>query len=99
MNSSFTISPVLRAILIVTGCVGFSSLMFLKGSTTLANWFALAGIIPFLLGLLGDNLILAILETKREITDQTKSPTASALPSVPRKPSPSMSNQPLNKVA
>lgn len=99
MNTSFTISPVLRAILIVTGCVGFSSLMFINESATLTNWFALAAVIPFLLGLLGDNLILAILETKREITEQTKSPTASVLPSIPRKPGPSMSNQTLNKVA
>lgn len=99
MNSPFTISPVFRSILIVTGCVGFSSLMFLKVSSTLASWLALAGIIPFLLGLLGDNLILAILGTKNKITVQAEPPTTAVLPSTPKKSSPSISEQILNKVA
>ena len=99
MNSPFTISPVLRSILIVTGCVGFSSLMFLKVSTTLTSWLALAGIVPFLLGLLGDNLILAIFGTKSRITDQAEPPISAVLPSASQKSSPSISEQIFNKVA
>ena len=61
MNSQFTIKPALRSILLLMGCAGFISVMFFSGSFLYAKEIALVAIIPFLLGLLGENLLLAIL--------------------------------------
>ena len=99
MNSRFTISPALRLILIVTGCLGFASLMFLKESVSFATWFALAGIIPFLLGLLGDNLLLAIFRSNGKVSVQPESSTPSIFPPTPGGFRPNTENQFLDKAA
>ena len=73
MNSQFIINPVLRSILLLTGCAGFASLMFFSESLLYAKQFALIAIVPFLLGLLGENLLLAFLYTGFKIVRETGS--------------------------
>ncbi len=73
MNSQFKIKPVLRSILLLIGCTGFASLMFFNGSFLYAKETALIVIVPFLLGLLGENLLLAFLYAGSKIYRETGS--------------------------
>ena len=79
MNSQFTIKPVIRSILLLMGCAGFASLMFFNGSFLYAKEIALVAIIPFLFGLLGENLLLAILYAGSKTSSETESPLQHAV--------------------
>jgi len=56
MNTQNTISPTMRSLLTLMGSAGILVLMFFDNTQPISNIFVLAGIIPLILGLTGDNL-------------------------------------------
>lgn len=97
MNSQFTIKPVLRSILLLIGCTGFASLMFFNGSFLYAKEIALIAIVPFLFGLLGENLLFAFFYVDYNIFRETELSSQTAVALLPNKPN--IEDQALEKVA
>ena len=64
MNTQHIFSPATRLLLVLLGLAGISSFMFFSDVLPVANLLALGGIIPVILGLLGDNLITALFTLK-----------------------------------
>ena len=86
MKTQYTLTPIKRLILVLTGSAGIASVMFFKDVSLLTNWFALAAIIPLISGFLGENLILAIFSapstyaTKYHLNHNSTSPTYLSVP-------------------
>jgi len=57
MKTQYTLIPVTRWLLVLTGLAGLASLMFFKDVSPLTNWLALVTIIPLVMGMLGENLV------------------------------------------
>lgn len=97
MNSQFTINPVLRSILLIMGFAGFASLMFFNGTFLYAKEIALIAIIPFLFGLLGENLLFAFFYVDYKILRKTESVLQSVVTPLPGNPN--TDDQTFEKVA
>lgn len=60
MKSQYTITPITRSLLVLAGLAAIAALMFLKDASPITNWLALTAIIPLTMGMVGENLLLAI---------------------------------------
>ena len=68
MNTQHVFSPATRSLLVLLGLAGISSFMFFSDVVPVASLLALGGIIPVILGMLGDNLIRALFTAKTKVT-------------------------------
>ncbi len=87
MKIKHTISPVKRMLFILIGLSGVVSLMFFREVSPVTIWLTLAGILPLILGLLGDNLVLTLFTTATPVAKNGLVHSARAtttFPSVPR---------------
>ncbi|MDX2504179.1 MAG: hypothetical protein QNL62_06860 [Gammaproteobacteria bacterium] len=83
MKIQHTFSPTTRALLMLTGLAGVASLMFFKDVSPVTSWLALAGIIPLIMGILGENLVLTLFTTTTPVAKNSLAHETAAVTTFP----------------